>query len=291
MSARMANGSTQGGRLRRQVPGTPPSRGERSDPVGDRVEEGAPLARARRLGHRTVEQVGQAPRITSSETEEQAARADRDGGTDGQDQPDEGEVVGGESRCGEAGRPASPPLDRCAEAAVEHRRPGYQGRRQRRAHPVTDTGARCTDGPTALDTGGSVSDGEELSDRQDPQRGPGGPRGAGKTTLAEALLSRRRHQPRLGRVEDGTTVSDFDPEEAQAQDLVSLALAPFECDGGGTRSTSSTRPATPTSWATWTRRCGRRPRRLRGERGRGRRGADRGALAALRRPACPAWSS
>ncbi len=37
--------------------------------------------------------------------------------------------------------------------------------------------------------------------------------GAGKTTLAEALLYRAGVVDRLGRVEDGTTVMDFDPEE------------------------------------------------------------------------------
>jgi len=37
--------------------------------------------------------------------------------------------------------------------------------------------------------------------------------GAGKTTLAEALLFTAGAIPRAGRVEDGTTVMDFDPEE------------------------------------------------------------------------------
>ena len=37
--------------------------------------------------------------------------------------------------------------------------------------------------------------------------------GAGKTTLAEALLFRAGTIQRLGSVEDGTTVTDFDPEE------------------------------------------------------------------------------
>ena len=43
--------------------------------------------------------------------------------------------------------------------------------------------------------------------------------GSGKTTLAEALLFDAGAIPRMGRVEDGTTVTDFDPEEAQAPDL------------------------------------------------------------------------
>src|SRR5262245_9495859 len=37
--------------------------------------------------------------------------------------------------------------------------------------------------------------------------------GAGKTTLAEALLVRAGVVPRAGRVEDGTTVCDTEPEE------------------------------------------------------------------------------
>jgi elongation factor G len=55
--------------------------------------------------------------------------------------------------------------------------------------------------------------------------------GAGKTTLAEALLFANGAIPRMGRVEDGNTVCDFDPEEARRQISVSMALAPFEFDG------------------------------------------------------------
>ena len=55
--------------------------------------------------------------------------------------------------------------------------------------------------------------------------------GAGKTTLTEALLFAAGAIPRMGRVEDGSTVSDFDPEEQRRTISVSLALAPFEIDG------------------------------------------------------------
>ena len=55
--------------------------------------------------------------------------------------------------------------------------------------------------------------------------------GAGKTTLAEALLFAAGAIPRMGRVEDGTTVCDFDPEEQKRNISVSLALAPFEYEG------------------------------------------------------------
>jgi len=55
--------------------------------------------------------------------------------------------------------------------------------------------------------------------------------GSGKTTLAEALLVATGVIPRAGRVEDGTTVTDFDDAEARQQRSVSLALAPFEFEG------------------------------------------------------------
>ena len=54
---------------------------------------------------------------------------------------------------------------------------------------------------------------------------------SGKTSLAEALLFTAGAIPRLGKVEDGSTVTDFDPEEARRRISVSLALAPFEHDG------------------------------------------------------------
>lgn len=54
--------------------------------------------------------------------------------------------------------------------------------------------------------------------------------GAGKTSLAEALLFVAGAIPRLGRVEDGNTVTDFDAEEARRRISVSLSLAPFEFD-------------------------------------------------------------
>ena len=52
--------------------------------------------------------------------------------------------------------------------------------------------------------------------------------GAGKTSLAEALLFTAGAISRMGKVEDGSTVTDFDPEEARRRISVSLALAPFE---------------------------------------------------------------
>ena len=55
--------------------------------------------------------------------------------------------------------------------------------------------------------------------------------GAGKTTLAEALLAATGTIQRQGRVEDGTTVSDFDEVEVRQQRSVNLTLIPFEHAG------------------------------------------------------------
>jgi elongation factor G len=52
--------------------------------------------------------------------------------------------------------------------------------------------------------------------------------GAGKTSLAEALLHRSGAINRMGRVEDGSTTCDFDPEEQRRGISLSLAVAPFE---------------------------------------------------------------
>ncbi len=52
--------------------------------------------------------------------------------------------------------------------------------------------------------------------------------GSGKTTLAEALLLRSGVLARAGRVEDGTTVCDTEPEELKRTMSLSLAVAPFE---------------------------------------------------------------
>jgi elongation factor G len=50
--------------------------------------------------------------------------------------------------------------------------------------------------------------------------------GAGKTTLVEALLVDTGTIPRPGRVEDGSTVSDFDEVEVRQQRSINLTLAP-----------------------------------------------------------------
>src|SRR5207249_11906155 len=55
--------------------------------------------------------------------------------------------------------------------------------------------------------------------------------GAGKTTLADGLLFAAGAITRMGRVEDGNTVSDHDPEEIRRGISVSLSLAPVEWTG------------------------------------------------------------
>ena len=51
---------------------------------------------------------------------------------------------------------------------------------------------------------------------------------SGKTTLAEALLYRAGVISRLGRVENGSTVMDHDPEEHKRGTSLSLSMAPIE---------------------------------------------------------------
>jgi elongation factor G len=55
--------------------------------------------------------------------------------------------------------------------------------------------------------------------------------GTGKTTLTEALLHAAGTLTRMGSVEDGNTVTDFEPEETRKQISVSVALAPVEWRG------------------------------------------------------------
>ncbi len=52
--------------------------------------------------------------------------------------------------------------------------------------------------------------------------------GEGKTTLTEAFLFNSGAVERMGRVEDGNTATDYDPEETKRQISIGLALAPVE---------------------------------------------------------------
>ncbi len=55
--------------------------------------------------------------------------------------------------------------------------------------------------------------------------------GAGKTSLTEAILFGAGVTDRMGRVEDGNTVTDFEPEEISRQISIATALAYVEKDG------------------------------------------------------------
>ncbi|HNP70675.1 MAG TPA: elongation factor G [Kouleothrix sp.] len=52
--------------------------------------------------------------------------------------------------------------------------------------------------------------------------------GSGKTTLTEALLLTAKAISRAGRVEDGNSVSDYDPDEQKRRMSINLSVAPVE---------------------------------------------------------------
>jgi elongation factor G len=55
--------------------------------------------------------------------------------------------------------------------------------------------------------------------------------GAGKTSLSEAILFNAKVINRLGKIEEGTTTSDFDPDEAQRKISINLTVLPFAWQG------------------------------------------------------------
>ena len=55
--------------------------------------------------------------------------------------------------------------------------------------------------------------------------------GAGKTSLAEAMLYLSGAAKRLGTVDDGHSALDYDPEEIKRQFSINLSLAPVVHDG------------------------------------------------------------
>jgi len=52
--------------------------------------------------------------------------------------------------------------------------------------------------------------------------------GTGKTSLVEAMLFLARAVDRLGKVDDGTATTDFDPEEQRRKHTINASLAPLE---------------------------------------------------------------
>ncbi len=101
---------------------------------------------------------------------------------------------------------------------------------------------------------------------------------AGKTSLAEALLFTAGTIARLGSVDDATTVTDFDPEEARRGISVSLALAPIDTEGVKVNLIDTPGYADFIGDVA-AALAGGRPRGVRGVGGRGRRGADGGRVA------------
>ncbi len=55
--------------------------------------------------------------------------------------------------------------------------------------------------------------------------------GSGKTSLSEAILFASGAVTRLGKVEDGTTISDWDPDEQKRGHSVNLSILPLEWNG------------------------------------------------------------
>ena len=52
--------------------------------------------------------------------------------------------------------------------------------------------------------------------------------GAGKTSVSEAVLFTAGVITRLGKVDDGTTTSDYDPEEVKRKISINLAVLPCQ---------------------------------------------------------------
>ena len=55
--------------------------------------------------------------------------------------------------------------------------------------------------------------------------------GTGKTSLVEAMLMATGAISRLGNVEDGTTTSDYEPEEIKRKSSIQTSVAPCNVSG------------------------------------------------------------
>jgi elongation factor G len=75
--------------------------------------------------------------------------------------------------------------------------------------------------------------------------------GTGKTSLAEAALFATGALSRQGKVDDGTTTSDFEPDEVKRKISLSLALVPCEWSGHKINiiESSSSMPSPGCRWA------------------------------------------
>jgi|TARA_B110000263_G_scaffold219799_1_gene207252 elongation factor G len=52
--------------------------------------------------------------------------------------------------------------------------------------------------------------------------------GAGKTTISEAMLFAADGTSRLGKIDDGTTISDYEPEEHKRAGSIQTSIVPCE---------------------------------------------------------------
>ena len=141
--------------------------------------------------------------------------------------PSSGQVIGTDAAAVEVGADGSKPLlDARPPASVEHGRKGY--RRGPRAHCTAASVAWADQHRRRPPHGGPLT---RFSTGQIRNVALVGHQGSGKTSLAEALLHRSGAINRLGRVEEGSTTCDFDPEEQRRGLSLSLAMAPFEWKG------------------------------------------------------------
>ena len=59
-----------------------------------------------------------------------------------------------------------------------------------------------------------------------------GTAGCGKTSLAEMLLFKAGAINRMGKIEEGSTALDYEPEETSHKSSIQPAFATFEYNGG-----------------------------------------------------------
>ena len=71
--------------------------------------------------------------------------------------------------------------------------------------------------------------------------------GSGKTSLCEAMGYLSGITSRMGKIQDGNTISDYSKEEQKRQFSISTSVVPI--NGKAIKSTFWMRPATLTLWA------------------------------------------
>ena len=134
------------------------------------------------------------------------------------------------ARRGPAGRPV-PPIRARAEAGGRLAETGADSAEQSRDERSYTRRSRA--GPEWGPTGRRTRTEDQVPHDPTAIRNVAlvGHHGAGKTTLAEALLAATGSVARRGSVEKGSTVMDFEPEEVSRQLSISTCLAPFTVNG------------------------------------------------------------